>query len=48
MQRREGSHYFDDAPTWAMFASRFVRTSPLNGLDRETERAILALFDRPP
>ncbi len=38
----------DDAFDMGPLASRFVRTSPLNGLDRKAASAILALFDTPP
>lgn len=38
----------DDCFDMGPFASRFVRTSPLNGPDREAARAIVALFDAPP
>lgn len=38
----------DDAFDMGPFASRFVRTSPLNGLDREAANAILALFGLQP
>jgi HAD domain in Swiss Army Knife RNA repair proteins len=38
----------DDAFDMGPFASRFVRTSPLNGLDLEAANAILALFGLQP
>ncbi|MDB4956458.1 MAG: hypothetical protein JWO36_4027 [Myxococcales bacterium] len=38
----------DDGYDMGPLAARFVRVSPLNGLDEEAARAIVALFGQPP